>query len=719
MRKIFPKYLYILTTFFITSCGVWEDFTTYFNLYYNTKDKFVEAEKLIQQQRKKLFQVEEISVPGNVTQLLNSVIEKSSKILQFHSTSAYVDDALMMLGKSFFYQKNYQKALRKFQELVVTIPESDLKLENDLWIAKTQMRLKDYKNGLEAIHLVRSLAIEEGEDAIFQDAFVEEIVYYMIQENYPKSIEIINEFLTVSDNGEVNAEVMYELGKLYLKQNDLNQALASFEKVFDYQPSFEVGFNAKIELASALRETGEKERALSVLEDMRGENKYSDSFDKIDLEVGLTLYDLGRVEDAVNILTRTDTTYRSSINSGVARYILGEIFEYHYQNFDSASVFYTKASTSSITPEYLKLASEKSQLFKKYQALHKTLHDSKIQLGYLINPDLFIQDSIAYYDTLNLNQDIQSNERSSDNERRNFSESGLIQPLNTQRTSEKKNPPVRPKISLDSLQNIIAKSEYDLAGLFDDDFKLPDSAFFYYSNIVDSFANSRLYVNALYSLGVYHSSYGNREKADSIFNFIYNNYKTERVVNAAANQLKLPLLNFNFDPATELYSSAESKMLNKLYTESIKDFYSIFQSYPKSPLAPKALLAGGWILENELKLLDSAAVIYDTLNVRYPQSQYASTVKSKLNFYKQEADRKKKIIEDSLKQMEANKLAKQDSLKKVIDVDSDILEERNERNLELMDKKTKNDSSGVLKELLPIDSSAVMEPKNKDSVRKR
>lgn len=662
----FKKYISIVSlAFILSSCGVWEDFTTYFNLYYNTKDKFQQAEDAIKLQRKNLFEFEEPIIPGNVPQLLNNVIEKSSKILQFHTDSRFVDNALLMLGKSFYYQKNYQKALRKFQELLVTHPESDLILENDLWIAKTQMKLKDFKNALPALKKVREQAIEDGEDEIIRDAYVEEIVHLINLENYPSAISLINEFLEVSDNDEVNAEVMYELGRLYIKLNDFKSAIASFEKVFDYTPSFSVELNSKIELASALRKTDENEKALSILEGMRNGNKFSDSFDKIDLETGITLYSLGRVEESVDLLMKVDTTYASTTSSGVAKFKLGEIFEYHYKNFDSASFYYAKAASSTATPEYSKQASEKAQLFKKYQSLLKSISDARKQLLYLENPDAFIQDSIAFYsDTLSAEEkDLQSVELG---ERRNEGdEKGLNQPFKTQVKNEKKNPPVRPAINIDSVKSIIVKNEYDLANLFFTELNVADSAYYYYKDITENYTGSRFHSRSLYTIGTYYNGIGRKAEADSIFNFIYDNYKDENIVNAAAVQLKKPLVNLTYDPADELYVDAEKKLLEKKFDESVNKFYNIFLEYPKSPLAPKALYAGGWILENELKLLDSAAVFYDSINIKYPQSQYASKIKPKLTYYKDEINRRKKAVEDSLKQIELKRLSetKSDSLK--------------------------------------------------------
>ncbi len=720
IKTISSLKIYLLPIFFISllsGCGVWEDFTTYFNLYYNTKDKFEEAEAAIKLQRKNLFEFEEPAISGNVPQLLNQVIEKCSKILQFHSKSSYVDNALLMLGKSFYYQRNYQKAIRKFQELAVTDPESNLILENDLWIAKTQMRLKDFKNALPMLKYVREKSIDESENDFTKEAYVEEIVHLIIQEQYSSAITLMKEFLDVSRDDEVNAEVVYELARLYIKMDDIENAMASYQKVFDYSPSFDIEFKAKAELASTLREAGKDEESLVLLEEMRNQNKYSDSYDKIDLETGITLYALGRVEESVELLIKVDTTYTSSPNSGMAKFKLGEIFEYHYKNFDSASTYYVKAASSTAPPEYSKPASEKAQLFRKYQTIQKNIFDSKKQLSYLENPEEFIQDSIAYYsDTLSAEEQSFQQEPFGEN-RNEGDEKGLVQPLKTQVKTQTKNPPLRPIISVDSLKSIIVKNEFDLANLFFTELNVPDSAFYYYKNIVDSFPDSRFYSSSLYSLGAYYNSVGRQEEADSIFNFIYENYRTENIVNAAALQLKKPLINLNYDPADELYIEAEKKLIEKRYDESVNKFYNIFTTHPKSPIAPKALYAGGWILENELKLLDSAAVFYDSLDVKYPQSQYASRIKPKLSFYKQENERKNKAIEDSLKQIEAQKLEKMksDSLKankpgEEVKKEQPQIEEAPDTDEEI--KRKEMEENELQKSGVPVDIKEPENPKN-------
>ena len=132
------------------------------------------------------------------------------------------------------------------------------------------------------------------------------------------------------------------------------------------------------------------------------------------------------------------------------------------------------------------------------------------------------------------------------------------------------------------------------------------------------------------------------------------------------------------------------------------------------------MYAGGWILENELKLLDSAAVFYDSINVKYPQSQYASSIRPKLTFYKQEIDRRKKAIEDSLKQIELKKLAetKSDSLIQPIDPNEDVkkeqpqIEEKSESDEEKDIKRKEMEANEGKKMDTPIDLTEPEKPKS-------
>ncbi len=724
IRRFIPGlFVIFLLLISFNGCSLWHNFTTYFNLYYDTKDIFESAEEAIKSQQKDLFSTEEPNATGNVNQQLSKVIDKCSSILQFHSESAYVDNALLMLGKAFYYQRNYLKALRKFQELIATRPESDLILETELWIGKTQMRLKQYDDALTMLETVKKKSAEEGEDEFLREAFLEEIRYKIAQEDYAGAITASNDFLKTSDDDEINAEIEFELGKLYEKVNDLENAITAFRQVFEYSPSYEIQYSARLELGKALRQADHNDQALEIFDDMSTQDKYSDHYDEINLEKGITLTKLNQYDEAVNVLIKVDTTYKTSINAGMARYELGTIFEDHYKNFDSASTYYTRAAASAAPPEYLTNAHHKANLFSKYLGLRNKLNENLEKRYYAENPEQYTKDSTEYYeerkdveeqviaeqefaevkarmdsalfvqDTTGMKIDTTVVQRDSLDQIGNVvydsfgkkitvPDTVIVNPIDSLRqknnllssvaspTFEKrikelmhgKEPPKKPDLPSDSLRSLIIKEKFELGNLFFTEFNLPDSAYIYYNDILDLNPGADYMARTLYALGSYYLTQNDSLKADSLFSIIYTEYPEQGVVNAAANKLGKPLKDLNSDPAEDIYADAEKDLLDDRYDSSLVKLKFIYNDYPSSPLAPKSLYASGWILENKLDKPDSAAALYDSLKMKYPTTVYANKITQKISIYNQEQKRLAKAREDSLKKIEAMKL---DSLSQV------------------------------------------------------
>jgi outer membrane protein assembly factor BamD (BamD/ComL family) len=161
----------------------------------------------------------------------------------------------------------------------------------------------------------------------------------------------------------------------------------------------------------------------------------------------------------------------------------------------------------------------------------------------------------------------------------------------------------------------------------------------------------------MFAMGSYYLTVENQKSADSLFNIIYDNYKDESVVNAAAAKLNKPFIDLNYDPAMEDYRKAEEYLLAEDYYAAIDKFKDIPNLYPKSSVAPKAIYASGWIEENKLNDYVAAVESYDTLISQYPASEYVRVIAPKVTFYKQEKRKLETAIQDSL-----NALAKLDSL---------------------------------------------------------
>ena len=281
-------------------------------------------------------------------------------------------------------------------------------------------------------------------------------------------------------------------------------------------------------------------------------------------------------------------------------------------------------------------------------------------MDYILNPSEFIRDSIAYSQQLDsiqqLSKQLQNNTQTGQFNQDFNNTRGTFNPNSIQASQlikslqvAKLKPPERPKISADSVRDEIVYYEYELANLFYSDFNLLDSAYYYYTDLLKNFPDSNYKPKILFVLGNYYLAVSDSNRADSLFNYIYDNYKNERLVNAAATILNKPLINFDTDQATDLYAKAEAELNKKNYYSSIAQFKDIYNKYPKSISAAKALYAEGWIFENVLNQPDSAVIYYDSLIAKYPKSEYAENISPKLEFYRNEKLRIKKAREDSLK----------------------------------------------------------------------
>lgn len=725
---------FIILLFLAVGCSTWDNFTTYFNLYYNASELFDKAEKQINEKTQDIFATEPSTIPPAANADLQKVIEKCSNILQFSPNSSYVDDALMMLGKSFYYQKSYLKSRQKFEELISTQPNSDYILEASLWVGKCDMRLRDYSDGLLILEDVRQKALEEGEEQYLEEAYIEEIVYYKSVDDFQAAIETANEFLTISTDDEINAVIWNEVGNLNMQIENYDAAVTAYQNVFEFSPNYDLEVAAKISLGNALREVGENQQALDLFEDMRSEDKYADKYSDIDLQIGITEASLGNYAEAIEQLTMVDTTYRNTLNAAVAKYEIAYVYEYGLVQLDSAAVYYKKAGTSQLPKEYITPARDKDKLFSRYVFIQKNLGKYDKQLFYLQNPEIFKEDSIAYLkdsleiasqianvqelqeiwsglgdfltgveDTTGYSQDsikvadtlvtqlrdsleyvnkdsiltwvrnpkqedsllvaqfdsmftnkIFDPQAKEELERKKRQQENLARQLAAQLPDTikfKNNPPKRPKISEDSLKTLIAKNQLDFGNLFLSEFNMPDSAYKYYQSNLTNYSNTSYYPNTLFAMGSYYLTVDNKQAADSLFTIIYDNYKDESIVNAAASQLGKPLIDLNYDPALEKYTEAENLIFSGEYLSALYQLDQIPEQYPKSSLAPKAIFASGWVEENALNDPGAAVEYYDTLIARYPASEYVKIIAPKVSFYKQEMRRKELALQDSLQHL--------------------------------------------------------------------
>ena len=727
IRKLYALAILFLVSTLFTSCGIWRNFTTYFNTYYNARTLFDLTEDAINAQNTDpfIFREEEQPVgqrtanarqqsqqqnyqnintsPTNsnqssqqqtlsknqINQNLTKVIEKCSKILEYDKESSYFDDALFMTGKAFYYQGEYARAQRKFLELA-GLPESDYAVENKLWLAKTYLQLRSFDEGLNLLENVKTTALQQNDEDMLKSASITKIGFLVYREEYQAAINECQSFLKVIDDDETAALVWYQLGKIFMKQGDFENALNAYSSVLKYSPSFEIEFESRLQHALLLKQLNKLDESENELNELSNHGKFRNQLDRILLELGKIYYDKNDNESALKTFTEIDSTYRNTPTSGEASFMLGQLYEKKFGVYDSAYKYYNKAASSTASYDVKNDASNFSRAIGKYFTLKSLINTVDKDLLYLSDPTRFMQDSIDYElaykeymdavtskaDSMETIQNEQQNLISTPSRRQSIEQQVKTQMQQdalrdfTKRTYDYKptlkdlivqgkvNKPVMPKMNVDSTKNIQGENYYNLANLFLSELEVPDSAFYYYNLALETASDSTIRGPALFALGTYYETENQKEKADSLYQIIYDNYTRDKLYTQAGIKLgKIKAdedtLATTNDPAEPAYLAAENDYYDKKYASAINGLRNIYLNYPGSLFVPKALYFIGLIYEENLDNPDSAAVFYGILSSKeYMGTPYGKAVMPKYFAYKNEKERIEKEKQDEMKKLE-------------------------------------------------------------------
>ncbi|MEO0237791.1 MAG: tetratricopeptide repeat protein [candidate division WOR-3 bacterium] len=207
MKKSFLLFFTVLLMMFF-SCA---NFNAYFNIFYNAEKYYKLGIKPLEDDK-----------PVDRTYLDKS-IEKSSKILQLHQNSKYVDDALILIGKSYMYKGDYSKAIKKFTELIDYFPDSKYFEEALFYLGKTYLMQQDTNISLTIFSQVIS------KNGKFQNEVLKEIVnIYIERKDFNSADSLIENISYKTKNNPVN---IFLKGKIKYLKKEYDTALKNLLKI--------------------------------------------------------------------------------------------------------------------------------------------------------------------------------------------------------------------------------------------------------------------------------------------------------------------------------------------------------------------------------------------------------------------------------------------------------------------------------------------------------
>lgn len=676
-----------------------EMFGTFFNKFYQALEEYDEAmtdyrASTIQAYNRRLDSLN-INPPVSQTakDKLTNVLTRCSKIIQYNKSTRFMDDAVLLIGKAYFYQGEYLSAERKFNEFLSKLTRSDLYDEAILYLGKTKLRLGKTQ---EAETILSNLIKSTKNNEVKSDITQELGLMALARNDYQTAISQFRTSIELTKEKEKKAEKQYILAKIYSKFIPY-EAYLEYRKANDITSDFDLLFYSKLNEAKSLVVIGKISLALEILEKQNSKYRdYPELKQLVELEIANTFYKEKKYHEAKKKYYDVILEYPGTKTAADAYYHLADYSENIAKDYLYAYVNYKKVGETNNASDFISLSSKKAIIFDRYFTLVAEIKDTA-KITYPENEPEFIKYREYWNNEKGVNEKGKENQNPETNPNKQLKSGGCkgkdkldtinspdeninlqkdsipekkienteiqsakdtinglkqenseLQKKNDSTGLEKKEPEIKKMSPQDSLllamhvedsiktvkQSLKVDAYFQLSELFLYELNKTDSAIHYLEVIITDSIIPEKTSKALYTLGVIYKNLGKEEKAKEYFSKVISQYPNTLFANEARKVLGLETVELAADSTKLLFKIAQDDILKNNFESALASLKSVlYKSNSGDSVYVKSIYTLGWIYEYGYKNKDSSLAYYRKLKIDFPNSPYIQAITPKIEFY--------------------------------------------------------------------------------------
>lgn len=220
----------------------------YFNTFYNAKNYYNQGRRLVPNDTVKVD-----------SDLFDKAIEKSVVVIVKYPTSRWTDDALFIMGSSYYYKGDYNRALEKLDLLIASYPESPRYFDGLYFRGLCYYKMGRY-----------NAAILQLQDLIPEKKYQKRArlalgyVHYR-QGNYQALVQIADSLLVESLNNKERQQVLTLRAEAQFNLGRYDDALMSYQALLKATLAPEEKRRLKLKIGQAYLATGRYEESQNFL----------------------------------------------------------------------------------------------------------------------------------------------------------------------------------------------------------------------------------------------------------------------------------------------------------------------------------------------------------------------------------------------------------------------------------------------------------------------
>lgn len=271
-------------------------------------------------------------------------IQKHSMFIRNVEYNRWIDDCYFLIGRAQFFKRDYNLSILTF-EYIIRLYKTPLAADAKIWIAKNYNELGLFDQARPMLESAQK-DVQAGNTTaqgrnLFYLAYAD---HFLKQKNYQAAIPHLNNAIKNIKNKRTRERLMFILAQSYEKTGNAKKAIETYTSLIKRNPSFDMAFQAKINLAMAYDQSAGDSRFIkNELNKMLRDKKNKDHFDQIYYAMAqIELREKNTPQAVDYLLLSTSKSTTNTTQKGVSFLKLGEI---HFQkdDFVKAQVFYDSA----------------------------------------------------------------------------------------------------------------------------------------------------------------------------------------------------------------------------------------------------------------------------------------------------------------------------------------------------------------------------------------
>ena len=339
----------------------YNNFRAYYNTYYNASRSLEEGERALAQAAVtvdpgRLVPVfPETETAGGQGGPFQQAIDKSAELLRNRPGSKWADDALMVIGKAYFYQRNLAGAEQKFRETMAAAElAGDRRLGDEarFWLGRTYAAADRFDEGVGVLE--EGLASDGGDrrwTARMRLALGE---LYARAGRWDQAAETLRAGAPDEGDPDVAARAYVLLGQVEEHAERWDLAAQAYAAALERRPAYELGYAAQVGRALVLGvDAGESARALDEVRRMRSDDKNYARRAELALVEAQLRAAAGERTAALGLFQQVlydDELEAAAPVKGQAHYRLGEFYRDALGDYVRASAHFDTAATALRAP---------------------------------------------------------------------------------------------------------------------------------------------------------------------------------------------------------------------------------------------------------------------------------------------------------------------------------------------------------------------------------